>query len=359
MEILIEIIKLSWGVVQASAIYMLFGFFVAGLLHAFLKQEQVYKLLGKGKTKSVLLSSLIGVPLPLCSCSVVPAAAGIKKQGANKGATLAFLISTPETGVDSISITYALMDPLMTIIRPISAVFTSLFAGLTENYWPSNKNADHREQIQQQSSCSHCCQANKQSLTQQSTQHSFVKRLFIGLNYAYVELPRDIGKWFIIGVFLSGLILYFVPDNFVDSYVGNRFIEMIIMMLAGIPMYVCATASTPIAAALIAKGVDPGAALVFLLVGPATNIASVTMIAGLLGRRSIIIYLSAIIICSFGFGLLTSEIYQFLSLQPVAYASHASHSDNFGLKTIASAVLLFIFGYAFIRSRVNERAERD
>ncbi|MBF0450963.1 MAG: SO_0444 family Cu/Zn efflux transporter [Candidatus Magnetomorum sp.] len=352
MNIFMEIAVLSWGVVEASAVYMLFGFFIAGLLHAFLKQEHVYHFLGKGKIKSVILSSLIGVPLPLCSCSVVPAAAGIKKQGANQGATLAFLISTPETGMDSISITYALIDPLMTIIRPISALCTGIVAGLTENFWPQKKNSLKLEPVSQMPSCSQCCQKNDISLEkdEQPPKLSIVQRLITGLKYAYIELPRDIGKWFIIGIILSGLILYFVPENFIDVYVGNRYIEMLVMMFAGIPMYVCATASTPIAAALIAKGMDPGAALVFLLVGPATNIASLTMIAGLLGKRSLIIYLSAIIVCSFAFGWLTSEIYPLLSMQPVAYASHASHSGSLFLKMAASIVLLFLFGYTMITS---------
>jgi len=351
MEILITIMRLSWSFVETSAIYMLFGLLVAGLLHAFIKQEHVYRFLGKGKATSVFLASLIGVPLPLCSCSVIPAAAGLKRQGANKGATLAFLISTPETGVDSISITYALIDPLMTIMRPVSAVITSLFAGLTENYWPQRKESILTEAVQQESSCRHCCQNKKDTATQQL---SLSQRLLIGLKYAYIELPRDIGKWFIIGILLSGFILYIVPDNFMDIYVGNKYIEIIIMLLAGIPIYVCATASTPIAAALITKGMDPGAALVFFLVGPATNMASLTMIAGLLGKRSIIIYLSAIIVCSFGFGLITSKLYQWINIMPIANDLYHSHSGNMILNTGASVILR-----AYVQFRGSEFHTRN
>lgn len=361
---------------------MLFGFFIAGLLHVFLKKEQVYAFLGKGKVKSVFLSSLIGIPLPLCSCSVVPAAAGIKKQGANQGATVAFLISTPETGVDSISITYALMDPLMTIMRPISALFTGFFAGLAENLLPHKKERpvsqtiapiitpittlittptiapSFEQSISAETSCVHCCVENQDDVDQKTNHSSFIQRFVMGLKYAYIELPKDIGKWFIIGILLSGMILYFVPENFMNMYIGNRFVEMLIMMLSGIPMYVCATASTPIAAALIAKGMDPGAALVFLLVGPATNIASLTMIAGLLGKRSLIIYLGSIIIFSFIFGILTSEMYDFLSIQAVAYQGHESHLGNQGLALIASIILMSIFIYGIISSQLKKGVKK-
>ncbi|MBW2193274.1 MAG: SO_0444 family Cu/Zn efflux transporter, partial [Deltaproteobacteria bacterium] len=286
MRMILEILTASWHVFQESAIFMLFGFFFAGVLYVFIKPETIGRYLGKGKVRSVFLSALAGIPIPLCSCGVVPAAAGLKKQGANNGATLSFLISTPESGVDSIPLTYALMDPVITIIRPVAAFITAIVAGITENFFNRPDGAPDSPSPVTCADDDGCGCKNSTSDKSNPAKASMTAKILAGLKYAFVDLLGDIGKWFIVGILLAGMITYFIPDTVFESYLSNNFIAMLVMLAAGMPMYVCATSSTPIAAALVLKGLNPGAALVFLLAGPATNIASLSMVSGLLGRKS-------------------------------------------------------------------------
>ena len=232
----------------------------------------------------------------------------LRKQGANNGATTAFLISTPESGVDSISITYALLDPIMTIARPVSAFLTAFAAGLTENIFGYRRSS---KQIEPDLGCpvDNCCDGNDCPPEVHGNHHSFIDKIFAGLTYAFGELWDDIAGWFLFGLLLAGGITLLIPDDILTSYLGGGLPSMLLMLAVGIPLYICATASTPIAAALILKGVSPGAALVFLLAGPATNLASMTVLVGILGKRATAIYLTAIAICAVGFGLLVDWIY--------------------------------------------------
>ncbi|MFC1830242.1 SO_0444 family Cu/Zn efflux transporter [Thermodesulfobacteriota bacterium] len=342
----------SWHVFEASAIYMLFGFFFAGVLYVFIKPETIGRYLGKGRIRSVFLSALAGIPIPLCSCGVVPAAAGLKKQGANNGATLSFLISTPESGVDSIPLTYALMDPVITLIRPVSAFITAIVAGITENFF--NRSADGVSNPPSPVTCAtdgDCGCSNSTSDNNKPTKNSMTAKIMAGLKYAFVDLLGDIGKWFLVGIFLAGLITYFIPDNVFESYLSNNFIAMLVMLAVGMPMYVCATSSTPIAAALVLKGLNPGAALVFLLAGPATNIASLSMVSGLLGRRSLFIYLGSIAVCSLTLGLLTDLLYFGIGISAKATAGQFSeifpHQIELAGAAVLTALLLFAFYHSF------------
>lgn len=309
INILMEILSASWNVFHESAIYMLFGFFVSGIAYVLIKPEKINRYLGRGKIRPVFLSALAGIPIPLCSCGVVPAALSLKKQGANNGATLSFLISTPESGFDSIPITYALMDPIITVMRPLAAFTTAIIAGITENILGPLKNFQEKNS-QNPSITTNSCGCNGAEICQNNlVKMPFNKKILSGLKYAFVDLLGDIGKWFIIGIFLAGLISYLIPDSLFESYLSNNFIAMLVMLMAGVPMYVCATSSTPIAAALVLKGLNPGAALVFLLSGPATNIASLSMVSGLFGKRSLFIYLGSIVLCSLTIGFITDMIY--------------------------------------------------
>ncbi len=324
----------SWTVFVESAPYMLFGFFIAGILSVFLKPEKVARYFGGRGVRPVVLAALAGVPIPLCSCGVIPAAAGLKKQGASRSATLSFLISTPETGMDSIPITYALMDPLMAVVRPVAAFFTAVVAGLAESLFGRKDLPDAQPPGPQISS-------------RQSPGQPLFERVTAGLRYAFGELLGDIGPWFLFGVVLAGLIITLVPDDLIGGYLGNPLLAMGVMLVAGIPMYVCATSSTPIAAALILKGLNPGAALVFLLAGPATNVATLSMVSGLLGKRSVVIYLSAIVGCSFVMGLLVDFLYATFQLQPTAIAGQAAELIPDWLKTGAAFVLIGLLGYSY------------
>lgn len=345
MNALYGILSSSWHMFVESSIYMLFGFFCAGLIYAYVKTEMIGQYLGKGKIRSVFLSALIGIPIPLCSCGVVPAAAGLKKQGANNGATLAFLISTPETGVDSIPITYALMDPLMAVIRPAVAFISAVTAGLFENFMGKNispVNLIHKTPV------TSCCGIPSNSKNRKS---NYIKssKIFTGLKYAFIDLLGDIGKWFVLGIFIAGLISYYMPDNLIESYLGNNVLAMFVMLITGIPMYVCATSSTPIAAALLLKGLNPGAALVFLLAGPATNIASLSMVYKMLGKKALLIYLASISICALTFGFLTDLLYNGLEISSKASIGKTAELIPFQLEVFAAVILAIFLINAFWR----------
>jgi uncharacterized membrane protein YraQ (UPF0718 family) len=254
---------------------------------------------------------------------VLPAAAALKKQGANNGATTAFLISTPESGVDSIALTYALLDPIMTIARPIAAFATAAAAGLTENIV---RRGDDKNQMVPDLSCpvDGCCDGSDCPPEEHQNHHTFYEKMRAGLGFALGELWADIASWFFVGLLFAGVITTLVPHDMMNRYLGGGLESMLIMLVAGIPLYICATASTPIAAALILKGVSPGAALVFLLVGPATNITSLTVVVKILGKRATAIYLSSLAVCGVAFGLLLDRIYLAFGLSPRALAGQAA-----------------------------------
>jgi uncharacterized membrane protein YraQ (UPF0718 family) len=254
MNIVLEILTESWKLLQESSVYVLFGIFVAGLMHVFVRPEAVSRHLGKGKVSSVLKAAALGVPVPLCSCGVLPAAVSLKKQGASNGATTAFLISTPESGVDSIALTYALVDPVMTVARPVAAFSTAAVAGIAENMLGSEKGI---KPVAPDLSCpvDNCCDGVDCLPEVHSTHHTFFEKLKAGFRYARIELWGDIAPWFLFGLLLAGLITTLVPSDLMVKHLGGGLPAMLIMLAAGVPLYICATASTPIAAALILKGV--------------------------------------------------------------------------------------------------------
>jgi hypothetical protein len=254
---------------------------------------------------------------------VLPAAVSLRKQGASNGATTAFLISTPESGVDSISITYALLDPIMTVARPVVAFVTAAVAGITENMLGSNNGTTR---ITPDLSCpvDGCCDGQNCSPEVHRHHHTFREKLAAGMRFAVKDLWEDLAGWFMIGMILAGLITVLIPPDMFSKYLGAGLPAMLIMLAVGIPLYICATASTPIAAALILKGVSPGAALVFLLAGPATNMASLTVLTGVLGKRATAIYLTSIAVCAVVFGLIVDQVYASLGISAQAVVGQAS-----------------------------------
>jgi len=261
--------------------YLLLGFLVAGILHAFVPQRLYRKWLGGNDVKSVVLSIVFGVPLPLCSCGVIPAAVGMRKDGASKGAVTAFLIATPQTGVDSIAATYSVFGWPFAVLRPVAALITGFFGGLAVNVLDKGPETDGAD------TSGTSCRA--------SSDISFADRCKDALRYGFGDMVQDIGRWLVIGLFIAGLITIFVPDGFFTSYAGNKVLNLSVVLLIAAPMYVCATGSIPIAAALMLKGLSPGAALVFLMAGPATNVASMMILSKTLGRKSLVIYLLTIL----------------------------------------------------------------
>lgn len=317
-----------------AAPYMIFGLVVGGLLKVFLPQDSIAKHLGQGRFRSVVNAALLGIPLPLCSCGVLPAAAALKKQGANNGATAAFLIATPESGVDSIAISYALLDPLMTIARPVAALLTALTAGFLEN-WLNPPWLTVRESSPTQGAIPIPMHFRSAQQAQKLR-----PRLFLGFRYALGELWADLAGWFFAGTILAGVITVLVPDAAVEHYLGGGISAMLLMLVFGIPLYICATASTPIAAALILKGVSPGSALVFLLVGPATNMASLSVLVALLGRRATGRYLASLAVVSVVCGLVLDAVYVSFGLSAKAVIGQAAEIMPFWVQGLGAGVLL-------------------
>jgi len=316
MELFLQILAESWHTLCLSAPYVLFGFFVAGLLKAFISDDFIARHMGKEGGGGLVKAALFGVPVPLCSCGVLPAAAGIRKQGASKGATTAFLISTPETGVDSIAVSWILLDPLMAVLRPLAAFVTALITGQLVRTFDPDTTDDLPDPLLNpttaKTASASCC--SDQCQTTPAENETLLVRFNNGMRFAFGDLFREIVGWFFIGIGLAGLIGVFVSPVLIETWLDNPVLAMLVMLVIATPLYVCATASTPIAAALVLKGLNPGAALVFLLVGPATNMAALSVITRILGKRSMVLYLSGIMVCSFVFGFAVDAIYSVTDL---------------------------------------------
>jgi uncharacterized membrane protein YraQ (UPF0718 family) len=353
MNLLLDILLQSWNILVESSVFILFGLLVSGLLRVFLNPGSVSRHLGQGRFKSVFKASLMGIPIPLCSCGVLPAAAALKKQGANNGAVTSFLISTPESGVDSIAITYALMDPIMTVVRPVAAFVTAFAAGISENLIGK---PDTTRPIVPDLSCpvDGCCDGQNCSPEVHRNHHSFTEKTKAGFRFAFTDVWGDLAVWFLFGLLLSGIITVMIPESVFSRYMGGGFGSMLIMLGVGIPVYICATASTPIAATLILQGVSPGAALVFLMTGPATNVTSLTVLTRVLGRRATAIYLFAIAICAVGFGLLVDWIYSAMDISARAVVGQAGEAIPHAVGLVGAVLILILSVqpvWRFIRSR--------
>lgn len=282
--------------------YLMLGFFFAGVLKVAFPQRFIDKYLGQKNSKSVLNASLIGIPLPLCSCGVIPTGISFFKSGATKGSSVSFLISTPQTGVDSILVTYSLLGLPFAIIRPIIALATGFFGGILTN------KADNSNEITEIEDTNDCCATGKKENcdceTSEANQNKQKSKLYTLFHYAFVEFLQDISKWLIIGLLLAAVISVLIPDDFFTSFIGNDLIGMFVILIASIPLYICATSSVPVAAVLMMKGLSPGAALVFLMAGPATNAATITVLNKVLGKKTMWTYLISIISGAIVFGLL-------------------------------------------------------
>ncbi|MBW2467044.1 MAG: SO_0444 family Cu/Zn efflux transporter [Deltaproteobacteria bacterium] len=342
MGVIINILAESWHLLLEASVYILFGMLVGGLLKVFLSPSFVADHLGKGKFGSVIKAALFGIPIPLCSCGVLPAAASLKRQGANNGATTAFLISTPESGVDSMAITYALLDPIMTVARPVSAFITAVAAGISENLLHTQKDEDWKQVIDRSCPIDNCCDGNECPPEEHARHHSFLEKLWAGLKFAVDDLWGDLAGWFFAGLLLAGIIAAVIPQELMTRYLGGGIHSMLIMLLVGIPMYICATASTPVAAALILKGVSPGAALVFLLVGPATNVTSLSVLFGLLGRRATAIYLVMLSLFAVLSGLVLDMIYSGLGVSASAIAGQAGEVVPYWLQFTGAIIVILL-----------------
>lgn len=282
-----EVLKSILDLVNEMSPYLLLGFFIAGLMHVFIPRTWYACFLGGGSLRSVVNAALFGVPLPLCSCGVIPTAMSLRREGASKGAVVSFLIATPQTGVDSILATWSLMGLPFAIVRPLVAFCTAIFGGALVNV------ADREGAAPV--SCATSEEGERPS--------SWGARLVAALRFAFVEMMEDIGKWLVVGLVVAAIITVCVPDEWFAVFKGNTVLSMLLVLCISIPMYLCATGSIPIAVALMLKGLTPGAALVLLMAGPACNAASILVINKVLGRKTLLLYLVAIVTGAVVFGM--------------------------------------------------------
>ncbi|MDB4582620.1 SO_0444 family Cu/Zn efflux transporter [Draconibacterium sp.] len=299
-----------WFLLLEMAPWLLLGLIFAGLLKVYFPQKHIDKYLGKSDFKSSLNASLLGIPMPLCSCGVIPTGISFYKNGASKGATNSFLISTPQTGVDSIFATYSMLGWPFAVLRPIVAFFTGILGGVLTNLFVKEKPVSvspfanfkiDTGAIDKSKSCDDdSCECDEPK--QEDNRHSVIR----AADYAFIELLQDIAKWLVIGFLVAALISVLLPNDFFSLFKGLGILEILVVLAASVPIYICATGSIPIAAVLLIKGVSPGAALVFLMAGPATNVATMTVLGKTMGRKSLLIYLITIIGGAIIFGMLTN-----------------------------------------------------
>jgi len=345
MEIVLGILTQCWEILVESAPYVLFGFFAAGVLKALLPEAAVARHLGKKNAASVFKASLFGIPLPLCSCGVIPAAIGLRKQGASKGASAAFLVSVPETGVDSVAITWALLDPVMTVVRPVASFITATVTGLMINRLPEDAVESATFSNRKDENCG--CATSVEGDLIPPNMPPVWQRLRSGLSYAFGDLLGDIGRWLLLGIGIAGIIAYFVPETFFTRHLENEILSLLIMLVVGIPLYICASASTPVAAALVLKGLSPGAALVFLLAGPATNAATITVVTRYFGKAATVVYLGSIAFCSLTLGWLTNRLYAWSGLDITRWVSGIGDAADSPLMIVFAVVLLLLLARCY------------
>ncbi len=339
MDYLTEFLLETWNMTQQMAPYLLFGFLMSGLLSVTVSPETVERHLGKKGIRQIIKAALLGVPLPLCSCSIVPLSATLYRHGAGKGATISFLASTPQTGVDSISVTWALLGPVFVLFRVAAAFFSGILAGIGVELIPDNEKTNTEQKPQ----CG-CHRSEKKG-----------HRLLQMFHYGFITLPRDIGRAMLFGLLLSGLISTVLPPNFFADKLGSGFISMLVMVIVGIPIYTCSSGSVPIAFGLIRAGLSPGAALVFLVTGPATNAATITTIADFLGKRAVAIYLVCISATAIGAGMLLNVAISGKIIEN--FETACKHPESYSILSYIMSILLIAILMPSLR--ITRKKKRD
>lgn len=315
--------------------YILLGFLIAGVMHAFVPQHTFARHLSGTGWRSVVKSALVGIPLPLCSCGVLPTAIAMRCNGASKAASTSFLVATPQTGVDSIAATWSLLGPAFAVLRPVVALVTAVFGGV----------AVGRTESAGGDGCTVDAEADD------AVHRSFGAKCVDALRYGFVDLVGSIGGWLVIGLVIAALITVYVPADFFAVLGRNPLLSMIGVLIIAVPMYVCATGSIPIALALMIKGLSPGTALVLLMAGPAANFASFTLISREMGRKSAAIYLASIIIGAMTFGLAIDYLLpaSWFAVDAMSVgACHVGHAVDIWA-TLCSAVLIALLVVSFFK----------
>lgn len=327
------------------AVYLVFGLLIAAGLHVVFPEAWVRKHLGANSTGSVLKATLFGTPLPICSCGVVPVAASLRNSGASRGATVSFLISTPQIGADSFLITYSLLGWVFGLFRIVAAFITALVAGLLVN-WFSRRDPEVK--------------INKIEENKQDTALMRLKTLPTYLEY---ELLGPIANTLILGIIIAGIITALIPQGFLESSTfGSNLTSMLIMMAIGVPLYVCASASTPVAAALVMKGLSPGAALVFLLTGPATNAMTLAIVPKIVGKSAALVYLLSICVVSLILGGLLNVLTEQYGLPSIIHVHQHDFLPDFlkwtGTISLTAMLIWYYISVFFFRPKVTQMSDR-
>lgn len=382
-----------WMILVESSIWLIVGFAIAGIVHALIPREWMLKHLSGRGIWPIAKASMLGIPLPLCSCSVIPVAAGLRGQGASKGASAAFAISTPQTGEESIPITWALFGPVYAFTRPVVAVITGLIAGvlidLTDRRDAPESEPELESELQSDpgafslsitnandagkvvesvesravptSSCcstkkpepvSSCCSSTPAPAessccsSSPAAEHNGIgTKIKSALTHGFKTMPIDLAIWLSIGILLAAAIGAFVPESFFTEYAGDGIGAKFVMLFVGIPLYICATSSTPLAWSLVAAGLSPGAALVMLLSGPATNVATMSWIIKDLGMKALVIYLGVIAAVALGAGILFDALLaQFVQVADAAELHN--HAGAFGVKDVFAILFIILMAWS-------------
>jgi uncharacterized membrane protein YraQ (UPF0718 family)/copper chaperone CopZ len=345
MNFIISVLKEILFFFNETAIYLLFGFIIAGILHVLFPESIIRRHLGRRSFYSVVKSTIFGIPLPLCSCGAVPVSASLKKNGASDGATISFLIATPQVGADSFMITYSLLGWIFALFRITASLITALAAGIMVNIL----GRDGSEQ-------------SEESPLNGVQDESFYQRLKSIFAYIEYDLLGSIANALLLGLILAGIIAAFIPDGFFERYLGSNFLSMLLMLIIGTPLYVCATASTPIAASLVMKGISPGAALVFLLTGPATNAIAIVTVFKVLGKKTTAVYLSSIVLVSLLLGFLLNLFTAHFGFQNVILLESPRIMPE-PLKIGGSIILAVMIGWYYMKfkvlSKMKEKRETE
>lgn len=348
MEFILEFFQNIWKYLAMSGPYLLLGLFVSGLIKSLLPDRFIEKSLGKKNVWAVLKASLLGVPLPLCSCSVIPTAITLKKSGASRASTSAFLISTPESGIDSMLMTYGMMDLPMTLIRPIGAFISAFFTGLMQILFGKEDEIIEKPKVVEEKK--YCC-SQHQTMTSPARRFSIKDQLKKTLSYAFGDLINDIAFWMLIGILLGALLDTVVPASYFESL--NGWSGKFLMLLIGIPMYICASASTPLAASAIIKGMSPGTAIVFLMVGPATNIANLLVLRPYLGKRGLTIHLLGVSFSAIILGVLVDWAYATFKW-PLIFQI-GNHHEHLGIfSQICGAIILCLLLKGIYQQKIKK-----
>lgn len=324
--------------------YLLLGFLVAGILYAFVPGTFYRNHLSNPGPWAVLKAALIGVPLPLCSCGVLPTAVSLRRNGASRGASTSFLIATPQTGVDSIAATYSLLGPAFAIIRPVAALTTAFVGGMLVS--------------RHEKTSPDGCDAEVDVIDAPASDN-FKKRVGDALRYGFVDMIQNIGKWLIIGLVIAAAITAFVPDGFFTFFADYPLLSMIAVVIIAVPMYVCSTGSIPIALSLMLKGLSPGAAFVLLMAGPAANFASIIIVSKALGKKAAAIYLGTIVIGSIAIGMCIDLLMprSWFPANMVAGMAHC-HFEISIFPGICSVILVILIINALIQRYIPNNSDK-